>query len=803
MTTIKLGVDTATGKTVYTDQKQKRQHTYILGSTGVGKSTLLLPLVLQDIEQGKGVLLLDPHRELSDKVLLHMDQSRLKDVILIDVRDPLYCVGLNLYACPNPQDILQHQYTIERVMHLWEKLYKIGRQTPQMGEYMRDIVETLISTPGYTMNETMRVIRDKPFRDLLLRNVRNQSVIDFWQDFEVMTPIDRKRDVSAIRNKLTEFVQDFTRPIIGQEQSTIDMRKVIDDSKIVLVKLDRNLEGVTSLIGGVLIAMLLSATLSRDPNVKNPQFNVYIDELDSFLTEDTKVLYDEARKYMVSCTVAHQNRVALLTDFPKLARSVLGAGTIISFRIPDTDAQEISGNFDTTPVPIKSNEIPVTDVIGHLLKNGHKEPIVNQFTHSTLSKLGTNYHASETGDLVNYVLYTAMVKNQNRIEDVLKALRFLCHLHAIYAYRVGCIDIAAQNFLTYWTTGNPRLFSQQVEQLLADKALEQIERELKEIETFLYGRQSAYSLANPVYVGGLQQAIDLDKVSPISPYLPDLKAFYAILHQSQARVEGEPPKTWFFIDTDLIDWDERHSASRDKNGTDYKWAMWVTRPHQIWKFYQQKDLDNAVYRLRLGEQQQFEALVQQFKLALQALSNDPILSSQGQPNSGTQQTHADRKQEIANMLSSTTAMPIGTAYVRLSHNLPQNPEKECLRCKQMHVPTDMTCPATPAPNNSVIGQGEYKIAVKETPKATAALAPLIAEINKRNLDDGYIRLRTEVEQEIIARNQPPQPPAAPVPNPAPQPKTPPLPAGAAAQIPVVPPPPPVIQQPPQVRPRKV
>ncbi|MGI9059008.1 MAG: helicase HerA domain-containing protein [Ktedonobacteraceae bacterium] len=144
-----LGKD-ETGKTIQIDQGARRNGMYIIGATGTGKSTLIQSLVLQDIEQGLGVCLLDPHGDLTNRVLETMT-SRTDDVILLDVANDGFPFGLNLFACPYPTDIRWVQYTVNQVMHIFDRLYNITRETPNMSYFLRNCTYTIIANPGYTM----------------------------------------------------------------------------------------------------------------------------------------------------------------------------------------------------------------------------------------------------------------------------------------------------------------------------------------------------------------------------------------------------------------------------------------------------------------------------------------------------------------------------------------------------------------------------------------------------------------------------------------------------------------------------
>ena len=419
-----VGRDTD-GNTITVNQSDRREGTYIIGASGKGKSVLLLNLILEDIKQGLGVVVIDPNRDLIKRIIECIPLStpnRLDDIILLDIANYDFPFGLNMYECANPTDPKAVQYVVDRVMHIWERLFAISRSTPQMAQYMRNCAHVLIANQGYTMADIPLLFYDKNFRDRLLKNVTNPNVKLFWQNYENMPRLDRSRETSSVINKLDEFMQPMAINVVGQAKSTINLRQIFDDRKILLLQLDPQLQATTSLLGSTLLAMILQAAYSREnlPPNKRKQVNVYIDELDYFATRDVQQIFQECRKFGVSLTMAHQSRVKLHKEVPELARGILGAATTVVFQITPPDSSEMAGKFDTTPPEPKQEEsgkrkkqVPVTDVVGHLLRNGHKDPIVNQFTLGTLAKLTAHKFGKEYISIFNHILYNAMVGNQN------------------------------------------------------------------------------------------------------------------------------------------------------------------------------------------------------------------------------------------------------------------------------------------------------------------------------------------------------------------------------------------------------
>jgi hypothetical protein len=354
MTSSLLGIDTQTGQRVEIPKTSRLQGLYIVGIQGTGKSGLIENLIIDDIKQGTGVAVLDPHGDLINAVLARMDR-RENDVILLDIGDEDYPFGLNLFECSNPKSTKVVQIVVDQVMHVFEKLFDVSRQTPRMSQYLRNCTYTLIANPGSTMAEIPLLLEDGQCRKRLVENVTNPQVRLFWHQYERMRPQEQYEEARSTLNKLDEFLQGLSLNIIAQSKSTMSFRDVMDEGKILLVKLDAKLASVTSLIGSVIIAQCLNAAYSRPAN-KRRQFHLYADEFQRFATEDFATLLEEARKFGLGITMAHQNRGQLeLNDKQagaNLKQRTLSVGNLIVFRVP-TDAVELAGKFDTTPLRTK------------------------------------------------------------------------------------------------------------------------------------------------------------------------------------------------------------------------------------------------------------------------------------------------------------------------------------------------------------------------------------------------------------------------------------------------------------------
>jgi len=216
---------------------------------------------------------------------------------------------------------------------------------------------TLIANPGYTMADIPLLLQDGECRRKLDANVTDIDVQLFWRLHNQKKPADQANDIASTLRRVKQLLQPISRPIVGQSTSTIDIRKVMDEGKILLVKLDTTLESVTSLVGSLIIALFLNAAYSRSDIKdarKRRQFNLYADEFQRFATEDFATLLEEARKYGIGITIAHQNGSQLETSLKERARSV---ANLAVFKVNSKDADELAGEFDITPQAAWEEEI--------------------------------------------------------------------------------------------------------------------------------------------------------------------------------------------------------------------------------------------------------------------------------------------------------------------------------------------------------------------------------------------------------------------------------------------------------------
>lgn len=396
-----LGKDVDSGNTVFLGQRERGQGLYVLGGTGTGKSTLLLNLILQDIEVGHGLCLLDPHGDLVDGTLARLSGKREEDVILLDPLDSAYPFGLNLFECSDPWDPEMSARTCSQVMQVFEKLWGAESATPSWGPQMEDLLRnatlTLIENPGYTMAEMTLLLESEEFRNKLAEKLQNDQVRQFWQyTYNPLRPTDQSEYRRSSLNKVQQFLsQPIVYHIVGQSRSTLNFRAIMDEGKVLLVRLATGRLGgeVTALLGSVIAGQILNAALSREdvPEERRKPFHLYADEYQRFATPDFATLLSEARKFGVATTIAHQFRGQFKPHDANRGATMNVANKVV-FRVSGEDAQELAAEFDTTPPPPPvvgqrpKLTICQTPVV-HLVRDGHESKGVRDLVRRHIAPL--------------------------------------------------------------------------------------------------------------------------------------------------------------------------------------------------------------------------------------------------------------------------------------------------------------------------------------------------------------------------------------------------------------------------------
>jgi len=316
----------------------RRRHLYIIGKSGVGKSKLLELLVRQDVAQGHGLCLMDPHGDVIEAVLDFIPESRIDDVCYINPPDMAYPASFNPLANVDPG--FKHQLT-QGLIEVMEKQFG-ANWTPRLEHVFRFTCLALLDYPHATMRGMISMLTDRNYRQKVVEYIEDDMVKRFWAiEFADWS---EKFDTDAIIplvNKLGQFLSDpLLRNIFGQKENKINLEKLMNEKKLIFINLSKGRLGEenSSFLGAMLITKLKQAGMARAslPESERHDFYLYVDEFHNLVTETFENILSEARKYGVCLTVAHQYVGQLL---PRVQAAVLGnTGSLIVFRIGGEDA---------------------------------------------------------------------------------------------------------------------------------------------------------------------------------------------------------------------------------------------------------------------------------------------------------------------------------------------------------------------------------------------------------------------------------------------------------------------------------
>lgn len=329
----------------------RRRHIYVIGKTGMGKSTLLENMIYSDIVSGKGVGVIDPHGDLADSVLSFIPASRTNDVILVDPSDAEYAVAFNMLENVNPA---LSSIICSGLVGIFKKIYS-DSWGPRLEHILRNTILSLLEYPGTTMLGILRILQDADYRRKVVKKIEDPVVKSFWlNEFERMQDKNRVEAISPIQNKVGQFLSSTViRNIVGQVKSSVDLRFAMDKGKIVIVNLSKGKIGEdnSSLLGAMFITKFQLDAMSRAniPENERKDFYLYVDEFQNFATDSFATILSEARKYKLNLTMANQY-IAQMPD--EVRDAVFGnVGSILSFQVGFDDAEYLSQQFGEQVLP--------------------------------------------------------------------------------------------------------------------------------------------------------------------------------------------------------------------------------------------------------------------------------------------------------------------------------------------------------------------------------------------------------------------------------------------------------------------
>lgn len=337
---------------IFMSQDDRRRHMYIIGKTGTGKSEFLKEMIIQDIEAGRGVCAIDPHGEFVEDLLQLMPPERAEDVVYFNPSDLDRPMGMNMMEVDTEE---QQHFVVNSIISLMYKLYdphKTGIIGPRFEHAIRNAMLTIMQKKGTTFIELVRILTDPKYVDEMLPYVKDPIVRRYWTDQIAQTADFHKSEVlDYIVSKFGKFITNKTmRNIIGQSESSFNMREIMDNQKIFLANLSKGILGEedAKFLGLILVPKVLTAAMARQnvPMEQRKDFYLYVDEFQNYATEDFAVILSEARKYRLNLIVANQFISQIDED---VKNAVFGnVGTMVSFRLGVPDANFLQHEFSPT-----------------------------------------------------------------------------------------------------------------------------------------------------------------------------------------------------------------------------------------------------------------------------------------------------------------------------------------------------------------------------------------------------------------------------------------------------------------------
>jgi type IV secretory pathway TraG/TraD family ATPase VirD4 len=323
----------------------RRRHVYLVGKTGMGKTVMLENMAIQDIQKGNGVAFVDPHGEAAERLLDFIPSNRVNEVVYFNPADLDYPIAFNVME---KVDFRYRHLVAGGLMGVFKKVWP-DVWSARMEYILNNSILALLEYPGSTLLGINRMLADVEYRKKVVDKITDPVVKSFWvNEFGRYTQRYEVEATAAIQNKVGQFISNpLIRNIVGQVKSSIDMRKVMDEGKILILNLSKGRVGEDNsrLLGALLITKIQLAAMSRVdvPESQRKDFYLYVDEFQNFATESFVNILSEARKYRLSLTLGHQ----YIAQMEETVRDAVfgNVGTLICFRVGAEDAEFLEKEF--------------------------------------------------------------------------------------------------------------------------------------------------------------------------------------------------------------------------------------------------------------------------------------------------------------------------------------------------------------------------------------------------------------------------------------------------------------------------
>ncbi|HRY36342.1 MAG TPA: type IV secretion system DNA-binding domain-containing protein [Candidatus Magasanikbacteria bacterium] len=323
----------------------RRRHVYVVGKTGMGKTTLMENMVLNDIYAGHGVGVVDPHGDFAEKIINYIPPRRINDVVYFNPADIDFPVGFNIFETVRAE----HKHLVASgLMGVFKKIW-VDMWSSRMEYILNNTILALLEYPGTTLLGINRMLADDEYRNRIVANLKDPVVKAFWQsEFAGYNDRYKQEAVAPIQNKIGQFLSaSVIRNIVAQVKSKIDIRDIMDSKKIFIMNLSKGRIGEDNsrLLGGMLITKIQLSAMERVDMKESDRkdFFLYVDEFQNFATESFSNILSEARKYRLDLTMAHQYMDQL--DEHVRAAVIGNVGSIITYRVGSTDAEILCKEF--------------------------------------------------------------------------------------------------------------------------------------------------------------------------------------------------------------------------------------------------------------------------------------------------------------------------------------------------------------------------------------------------------------------------------------------------------------------------